>query len=235
MVSNTTTMPALDLTPFGFTPTESRVYEVLLTGGPGTGYAVARSAGLARANAYGALEGLVTKGAARGEDVHPKVYRAEPPAAVLARITAAQGQALDHLATAFGSFGAPVSPSMVELTSARGLLQLLNHEIGRARASVALLAPADAYPLLAPALRRATGAGLTMTLHAPAPVELPFSQVEVIGDLLGWPGEPLIAIMDGTSAVIAARVGNGVQGHWSGAPTFVAAAHLALERLQLVP
>ncbi|NOT09276.1 MAG: TrmB family transcriptional regulator, partial [Gemmatimonadales bacterium] len=52
-------MATLDLTTFGFTPTESLVYEVLLRGGPGTGYAIARAAGLARANAYGALEGLV--------------------------------------------------------------------------------------------------------------------------------------------------------------------------------
>ena len=34
----------LDLTPFGFTPTESLIYEVLLTGGPGTGYTIARAA-----------------------------------------------------------------------------------------------------------------------------------------------------------------------------------------------
>src|SRR4029077_694037 len=54
----------VDLTPFGFTPTESLIYEVLLTGGPGTGYTIARAAGLARANAYSALEGLVAKGAA---------------------------------------------------------------------------------------------------------------------------------------------------------------------------
>ncbi|MBP9201562.1 MAG: helix-turn-helix domain-containing protein, partial [Gemmatimonadales bacterium] len=64
-------MAELDLTPFGFTPTESKVYEVLLTGGPGTGYAVARSAGLARANAYSALEGLVAKGAARADEGQP--------------------------------------------------------------------------------------------------------------------------------------------------------------------
>lgn len=225
-------MPSLDLTRFGFTPTESKVYEVLLTGGPGTGYAVARSAGLARANAYGALEGLLAKGAARASEVHPKVFRAEPPAAVLARITAAQGRALDELAASLEVFGAPASPSIVELTSVRGLLQLLNHEIGRARASVALFAPADAYPLLAPALRRAAGAGLTMSLCAPSPVDLPFAQVDVVGDTRGWPGEPLVAIMDGIGAVVSAREGNGVQGHWSSAPTFVAAARLTLERLR---
>src|SRR5881275_2775955 len=53
-----------DLTPFGFTPTESLAYLTLLRLGPSTGYAVARAARLARANAYGALEGLALRGAA---------------------------------------------------------------------------------------------------------------------------------------------------------------------------
>ena len=75
-------MARIDLTHFGFTPTESLVYEVLLTGGPGTGYAIARSAGLARANAYSALEGLVSKGAARVDAGRPRRYRPEPPAAL---------------------------------------------------------------------------------------------------------------------------------------------------------
>ncbi|MCH8838950.1 MAG: hypothetical protein IIA60_14340 [Candidatus Marinimicrobia bacterium] len=62
-------MTAVDLTPFGFTPTESQVYQVLLEHGPGTGYAIARAANLARANAYSALAGLVAKGAAVGSVV----------------------------------------------------------------------------------------------------------------------------------------------------------------------
>ena len=64
-------MPRLNLTPFGFTPTESFVYEVLLTSGPGTGYAIARAAGLARANAYSALEGLVEEGPSCTGRRHP--------------------------------------------------------------------------------------------------------------------------------------------------------------------
>src|SRR5580765_1010376 len=90
-------MPRINLTPFGFTPTESTVYEVLLTGGPGTGYAIARSAGLARANAYSALEGLVTKGAARVDPGRPKRYRPEAPAALIAKIATDQGLALEQL------------------------------------------------------------------------------------------------------------------------------------------
>lgn len=225
-------MPSLDLTPFGFTPTESRVYQVLLSGGPGTGYAVARGAGLARANAYSALEGLVTKGAARSEIGQPKVYRAEPPATVLARITNFQGEALERLASEFEGFGAPASPSVVELTSAKGVVQLLSHEIGRARRSVALLAPPDAYPLLAPGLRRAVSAGLETKLCSPAEVSLPFTTVESVPPPHDWPGEALIAIVDGTGAVIASRNGGRVQGHWSSAPTFVAAAQVTFDRLR---
>ena len=141
-------MAELDLTPFGFTPTESKIYEVLLTGGPGTGYAVARSAGLARANTYGALEGLVTKGAARADEGQPKIFRAEPPGSVLARIANGQGEALERLSRALDGFGAPATPRVVELTSPKGLLQLLSHEIGRAQQEVLLFAPPEAYPCL---------------------------------------------------------------------------------------
>ena len=93
-------MRTLNLMPFGFTPTESLVYQVLLTTGPGTGYGIARAAGLARANAYSALEGLVAKGAARVEGTRPKRYRPEAPTALVAQITSRHG-----LALAFERFG----------------------------------------------------------------------------------------------------------------------------------
>lgn len=225
-------MPGLDLTPFGFTPTESRVYEVLLAGGPGTGYAIARSAGLARANAYSALEGLVSKGAARGEDGEPKRFRAEPPGTVLARIANIQGDAFEQLTRELDGFGAPATPSMVELTSPKGVLQLLTNAIGRAHRSVHLVAPPEAYPILAPALRRAVTAGLDTQLLSQAVVQLGFVQVDAIPGETQWPGLPLVAVMDDTSAVLAARDGADVRGHWSSAPTFVAAARITFDRLR---
>ena len=228
-------MSSIDLTPFGFTPTESRVYEVLLSGGPGTGYAIARNAGLARANAYSALEGLVAKGAARSEDLQPKVFRAEPPATVLARIANEQGAALESLSQALEGFGAPATPSIVEISSPKGLLQLLTHEIGRARASVRLIAPAEAYPILGPALRRAVSAGLEVILCAQAQIQLPFALVEAIPGGHTWPGVPLVAVVDQGSALIAARDGADVQGHWSSAPAFVAAARVTFDRLRTLP
>jgi sugar-specific transcriptional regulator TrmB len=225
-------MLRIDLTDFGFTPTESLVYEVLLTGGPGTGYAIARGAGLARANAYSALEGLVTKGAARVEGGRPRRYRPEAPAALMARISSNHGVALERLGRELEAVAVPAAPTLVEIESGRGVLQLLTHDIARATQSVHLLVPPDAYPLLAPALRRPYAAGVPFTLASTAPVELGFAAVEVVEDSSRWPGMPIILIVDDRSAVLAARHGIEVRGHWGTTPAFVAGARLALDQLR---
>lgn len=226
-------MPPVDLTPFGFTPTESLVYQTLLTRGPGTGYAIARSAGLARANAYSALEGLVSKGAARVEGGRPKRYRPEAPAALMARISTDHGHALDRLSRELEAISVPGTPTLVEVESGRAVLQLITRDVARAARSVALLAPADAYPLLAPALRRPFSAGLPLALCATGPVDLGFVPVEVMaGESRNWPGMPIIAVVDDRSALVASRQGTEVRGHWSTAPSFVAAARLAFERFR---
>jgi sugar-specific transcriptional regulator TrmB len=228
-------MARLDLTHFGFTPTESLVYEALLTGGPGTGYAIARTAGLARANAYSALEGLVSKGAARVDVGRPKRYRPEAPAALIARISTDHGLALERLSSDLDTVSVPATPTLVEIESGRAVLQLITHDVARAAASVALLAPADAFPILAPALRRPYAAGLPLVLCATTPVDLGFAVVEVVGDAHAWPGMPIISVVDGRSALLAARQGSEVRGHWSTAPAFVAGARLALEQFRRGP
>jgi HTH-type transcriptional regulator, sugar sensing transcriptional regulator len=226
-------MPRLDLTRFGFTPTESLVYEVLLTGGPGTGYAIARSAGLARANAYSALEGLVSKGAARMEGGRPRRYRPEPPAALVARISTDHGQAVERLTRELESIAVPATPTLVEVESGRAILQLITHDVARATSSVALLAPPDAFPLLAPALRRPSSAGIPLALCSTGNVDLGFAPVEVVaGGDHGWPGMPIVAVIDDRVALVAARQEGDVRGHWSTAPWFVAVARLAFERFR---
>ena len=223
-------MAAFDLTRFGFTPTESLVYEVLLRSGPGTGYAIARAAGLARANTYSALEGLVTKGAARVESGRPKRYAPEAPAALIARISNQHGLALDQLSSALDQFASPDTPTVVELESSRAVLQLMSQDISRASGSVELLVPSDAYPLLGPALRRPVSAGATVSLWSIGPAQLDFTQVRVAKSDGRWPGMPILMVADGRSAIIGSRRGSEVQGHWSRAAAFVAAAGLALER-----
>jgi sugar-specific transcriptional regulator TrmB len=228
-------MSRINLTHFGFTPTESLVYEVLLTGGPGTGYAIARSAGLARANAYSALEGLVSKGAARVDAGRPKRYRPETPSALIARISTDHGLALDRLSSDLEAVSVPSTPTLVEIESGRAVLQLITHDVARATAAVALLMPPDAFPLLAPALRRPYSAGLRLVLCATGPVDLGFAVVEVIGGTQPWPGMPIISVVDDRSAILASRQGGEVRGHWSTAPAFVAGARLALEQLRRSP
>jgi HTH-type transcriptional regulator, sugar sensing transcriptional regulator len=228
-------MSKVDLTRFGFTPTESLVYEVLLKGGPGTGYAIARAAGLARANAYSALEGLVAKGGARVDGGRPRQYRPEAPAALIARITNSHGLALERLSSELDQVSVPDTPSVVEIESGRGVLQLITHDVARATRSVLLLAPPDAFPLLAPALRRPISAGLPISLWSTSPVALEFGTVKVVGEEHSWPGMPIIAVVDDRSAIVGARRGSEVRGHWSTAPSFVAAARLAIERFSGEP
>lgn len=225
-------MGTLDLTTFGFTPTESLIYEVLLRGGPGTGYAVARAAGLARANAYGALEGLVQKGVARVEEGRPKRYRPEPPSALLARILDRQGRALDEVSRSLEEISVPETLTLVELSSARGALQIASREAARATSRILLHAPPDAYPPLTPSLRKAGGSGVALSLSATAPVELPFADVAVAEATAEWPGQPFLLVVDGRSALLASREGDRVLGHWGTAPTLVAAATLAIGRLR---
>lgn len=228
-------MPRVDLTRFGFTPTEGLIYEVLLNHGPGSGYALARSAGLARANAYSALEGLVAKGAARVEAGRPRLYRPEPPTSLIARIANEHGLALERLTTELETVSIPGTPTVVEISSVRAVLQLITHDVARATSSVAMLAPPDAFPILAPALRRPVSANLPVELYSTAPVDLGFVPVETVPEGHRWPGMPIVSVVDDTSALLAYRQGKDVRGHWSTAPAFVAAARLAVERFREAP
>lgn len=225
---------SLDLTGFGFTPTESLVYEVLVRTGPGTGYAIARAAGLARANAYGALEGLVQKGAARVEEGRPKRFRPEPPATLTARIVEQQGRALDTLSSVLANISVPPSPSLVELTSARGTLQLISHEIARAQRQVALVVPAESYPMLTPALRKAASGNVTLELVSNRAVELQFAPVVEMASSIGWPGEPVLFVVDDRGAIIAARAADGetVTGHWGTDAVFVATTNALVRQIR---
>src|SRR5438034_10628504 len=104
-------MPSeLDLTPFGFTTTESLAYAALLRLGPSTGYAVAHAARVARANAYAALEGLVGRTAAIRLSGRPTRYRAADPRALIAQLAAQQGEALDRLSAGLSAATASVEP-----------------------------------------------------------------------------------------------------------------------------
>lgn len=216
-------MAPVDLTPFGFTPTEGLVYEVLLREGPGTGYAVARAAGLARANAYAALEGLTAKGAAQATEARPRRYRPEPPDLLLALIMDRQGEAVERLGVALVEAAAPPSSTLVEVHTVRSAVQILGHEIARAREEVSLFLPADLYPFLVPMLRKAAAGGVRLRLASSSPVRIDPAPIEV-DTWRAWPGVPLLALVDGRMALLGTEEGpdGTVTGHWGAAPALVA-------------
>src|SRR5437899_2413258 len=114
-------MPSeLDLTPFGFTATESLAYAALLRLGPSTGYAVAHAARVARANTYGALEGLVRRTAALRLPGRPARYRATDPTALIAQLAAQQGEALDRLSRSLRDAAGPSEPETRSVTGGPG-------------------------------------------------------------------------------------------------------------------
>jgi hypothetical protein len=155
-------------------------------------------------------------------------YRPEDTTALIARIANHHGQALDKLSADLEGLAAPTAPTVVEIDSPRAALQLISHDVARATGSVSLLAPPEAYPLLAPALRRPAAAGVALNLLATAPVDLDFAPVGLAAENHAWPGTPLVSVVDDRSAVVAYRQGSEVHGHWSTAPALVAAARFAL-------
>src|SRR6266545_3346834 len=193
-------MSNVDLTPFGFTRTESLVYVTLLRLGPSTGYAVAQGARVARANAYGALAGLVTRGAASHVPGggRPMRYRPTDPGALLAHLAALQGGALDRLAHALRDASQPREPATKEVAGARAIANLILQLVARAD---------DGFPPPPPLPPGAEG---IVTGVAPA-------------------GTPTLLVVDEAQAVMTSGAGEQISGLWSSHPLIVALARRALQ------
>src|SRR5713101_8041064 len=114
---------AADLTPFGFTATESLVYGALLRLGPSTGYGVAHATRVARA--------ATVRVAGR-----PARYRAADPRALLAQLAAEQGDALDRLSRALREASEPAEPDTRSVAGARALANVILQLVARAERSV---------------------------------------------------------------------------------------------------
>src|SRR2546430_17588031 len=148
-------MAPQDLTPFGFTPTESLAYSTLLRLGPATGYAVAGAARLARATAYSALGGLVHRGAATRPDVRPVRYRPTDPQALVAQLATVQGEALERLTRELRNLSHPPTPATREVAGIRAVVNLIQQLVARAETRVEGIIAADLWRPTLPAWRRA--------------------------------------------------------------------------------
>src|SRR3989441_2278472 len=148
-------MATVDLTPFGFTATEAVVYSALLRLGPATGYGVGRATRLARGNASAALGGLVTGGAAQRAAGRPAHYRPADPRALLARLAAEQGEALDRLSHALEDASHPAEPETRVVAGARAVANVVQQLVARATGSVQGILGAELWRPTLPAWRRA--------------------------------------------------------------------------------
>lgn len=217
-------MRSVDLTPFGFTPTESLAYATLLRLGPSTGYAVARGARVARANAYAALEGLVHQGAATRLTGRPARYRPADPDALLVQLAARQGEVLDQLARSLQGANRGGESAIREITGARALATALMQLVPRAQRAVRGVIAADLWRPTLPAWRRAAErATLDLRVAGDAPDAAGLAVGSVPADT------PTLLVIDDAQAVIA-EPGAAVA-LWTSHPLITRLAAAALERL----
>ena len=222
---------ALNLTPFGFTPTESLVYATLLRLGPSTGYAVARGARLARANAYSALEGLVSRSAAtrspRSE--RPARYRPTDPQVLLAHLAMLQGEALDRLGRELRDFSRPAEPITREVTGSRAVANLLMQLVARAEHRVQGVMAFELWRPTMPAWRRAgERASMQVRLRGEMPSDPP-SWLEPAPE--SAPDATLL-LVDEAHLLVASGAGDAIAGLWTSHPLLLMLAQRALQTIE---
>jgi len=228
-------MESIDLTPFGFTPTESTAYSALLAAGPSSGYALARALGIARANAYQALHGLVGKGAAVIADQEPLLFRSVQPAALLAQIAREQEHKLDVLERAVSSAHPVGAPARSEFTGQRELFAIALRTLTRDPGVVTCLASLALLSTLLPIWRKRAADGAATNLwvigQVPEvfPIELNGSVAEsVVVDLFGHSATIITAANCVSLAILE---GDTLRGIWASDPIIMGAARAAVAAL----
>ena len=228
----------LDLTLFGFTPTESAAYRALTASGPLGGYALAKALSIARANAYQALHGLVAKGAATRLAGRPERFRPVQPAALFAAIAQRSARQLDALEAELGHQPAGAAAT-VPIAGRRALLDTAMRTAARSSSPVTCVAPAAELAALAPAWHRRAAAGWSADLWClgeppngtglPFPVRpLPSSGAE------GYFAGAIFALHTAAAAVLARLEAGGATGFWTSDEVLAGAMRATIDRLIMV-
>jgi sugar-specific transcriptional regulator TrmB len=212
-------MTDIDLTPFGFTPTENLAYRALIEAGPTGGYALAKKLNIARANAYQALNGLVKKSGAIATDERPQRYRAIRPEALFARLIDAESRKIDRLEAQVFSASEIGGEHLVAVEGRRALVDVALRTAARADSLVTGLGPGDLLAALAPAWRRREADGRETTLWqiGDGPGRVPIAvrgsiEADRCREFFGAAGFFLLT----SELAIAARIdGERVTGYWT--------------------
>ena len=204
-------MTAIDLTPFGFTPTESLAFDALLELGPASGYAVAKHIGVARANAYQALNGLVGKGAASLIEENPQRFRAVKPEAMLTMIASTEAGKLATLEQQVRERGgADGDHAIVPVEGERAFLEMVTRSAGREAGPVWCVAPQALLDQLQPIWRKRDADGSANHLTA-AP-------------------DGVVLFASSAAAIIAGDT-EPLSGHWFSEPAIIATVRHAVEHI----
>jgi sugar-specific transcriptional regulator TrmB len=218
----------MNIEAFGLTKTQFRVYEALVSLGPSTGYAVARRAGIARANAYDALDVLATRGFATATSGRPIRFSAASPRAFISIVSGEFGENLSRLATDLGvveSYSGSVEPAsrlLGELCGSVEVFGAFRMALDSAkREALAVVGPwsQEVFEGLARGRERRIGMRV-VSLGVPAPEGAVVRTVAESELREYWGGLPLALVVDRERALCAVERA----GEWVG----VEAAHPGL-------
>jgi len=208
----------VELERFGFTSTESKVYVALLRLSPATGYVVAREAGLARANTYGALETMAARGVVTRLPGRPARFVAEDPDTLVGRLGRESQRDLEQLARWFSSVerrrDAFAAPTLALLPDRSAVLDRCTACARGAREELlAVVGPwaSELFQDLARG-RRSRIVVKVLSLGSPAPSgavvrPVPESEIEAY-----WGGLPIAVVADRRRAVCAVASGTSATG-----------------------
>jgi hypothetical protein len=228
-------MPDLDFTPFGFTPTESLVYEALLERGPSSGYRLSKALSIARANTYQALNGLVAKGAAEAGQETPKIFRPVSPEALLALVARDQARRLDQLERRLSERRGTGEPAIIPLRGERELQELVLRTAARAAGPVSFLGPGRQISQLLPVWRKRASDGAQTELwvvgDSPQSFPLPISGTVDPEALDSHFGAPATILLAPGAAILATEHAGSLSGYWSSDPILLGAASACLAAL----
>jgi hypothetical protein len=226
----------IDLTPFGFTPTESLVYGALLEGGTSSGYALGKALALARANVYQALNGLVAKDAAVvAQRETPQLFRAVSPKALLARVVKREAETLERFEEQVSGLRGEGEQSLLAINGRRAFEQLAIRTAARSTGPVRAIAPAALLGALMPLWRKRAADGGICELWATGPeeVHLPFElKGRIPTTLLPPEFTGPVALLATPEVAMVARTGQpAFEGYWSSDPVIVAVISAAISHI----
>ncbi|GIG56931.1 hypothetical protein Lfu02_13030 [Longispora fulva] len=193
------------LTALGFTSQEARVYVALLQQPFATGYELAKSAGLQRANVYQVLSALVDRSVvARVSEDTPARFVAHPPAEVLGRIKRQTAERADSLIADLAAVTAPQEQAAFTLRDRAAVIDHTVTLVREATRRVAVCVWASDLDWLAGPLRAASEAGRQVVVNVFGDAELDFGDVyrhESLSRTVG--GHLLTVAVDHTTALVA--------------------------------